>query len=230
MLNLEPCDRSAIIYANLPPPLQKLFDIANEKESSTWLSIMPLRSYGCHLHKGAFRDGLCPCYGWDPSRLPEACVCGVPFSVDHALNCPCGGLPSLPHNNLRAITASLFKEVCDNVITEPVLQPLSGETLCPHSAITDDNEGSDIKVAGMVIIIHNIHVHGYAHTPDNITLIFVTSCTQNITCTCTRNITCACTQTTRLQLTSNGSHQSPESPRDHANSCFQNEAPASHRL
>ena len=69
--------------------------------------------------------------------------------------------------------------------------------------------------------------HGYAHTPDDITLIFVTSCTQNITCVCTRNITCACTQTTRLQLTSNGSHRSPESPRDHANSCFQNEAPTS---
>ena len=103
-----------------------------------------LGSHGYHLHKGAFRDGLCLCHEWDPSRPPEACVCGVPFSVDHALNCPCGGLPSLRHNNLGDITASLFKEVCHNVITEPVLQPLPGETLHPRSAITNDNAQSDI--------------------------------------------------------------------------------------
>ena len=69
--------------------------------------------------------------------------------MDHTLNCPCGGLLSLRHNNLRDITASLFKEVCHNVITEPVLRPLSGETLLrPCSAITDDNDRSDIKVDG----------------------------------------------------------------------------------
>ena len=68
--------------------------------------------------------------------------------MDHALNCPCGGLPSLGHNNLRDITASLFKVVCHNVITEPVLQPLSGETLHPRTAITDDIAQSDIKVDG----------------------------------------------------------------------------------
>ena len=60
-------DRSTIIHANLPPPLQKLLDIANEKGSSTWLSVIPFRSHGYHLHKGAFRDGLCLRYGWDPS-------------------------------------------------------------------------------------------------------------------------------------------------------------------
>ena len=34
------------------------------------------------------------------------------------------------------------------MITEPVLQPLSGEMLLPCSAITDDNARSDIKVDG----------------------------------------------------------------------------------
>ena len=46
---------------------------------------------------------------------------------------------------------------------------------------------------------------GYVHTLDDITLIFITSYTRNIICACTWNITCDCTQTTRLQLTSNGS-------------------------
>ena len=68
--------------------------------------------------------------------------------MNHTLNCPCGSLPSLRHNNLRDITASLFKEVCHNVTTEPVLHPLSGEILHPRSAITDDNAQSDIKVDG----------------------------------------------------------------------------------
>ena len=132
----------------LSPPLQKLFDSANEKGSSIWLSVLPLKSHGYHLHKGAFRDGLCLRYGWDPPHLPDQCVCGSPFSVDHAFNCPRGGFQILRHNEVRDITASLMKEVCHNVTIEPVLQPLSGETLYPRSAIVDDNARSDVRAEG----------------------------------------------------------------------------------
>ena len=48
------CDRSTIIRANLPPPLQKLLDITNEKGSSTWLSVVPLRSHSYHLYIRGF--------------------------------------------------------------------------------------------------------------------------------------------------------------------------------
>lgn len=80
--------------------------------------------------------------------LPQSCVCGTAFSVDHALNCPCGGLPSQRHNHSQDITASLMSDTCQNVSTEPVLQSLSGESLHPRSAITDYNARSDISANG----------------------------------------------------------------------------------
>ena len=141
-------EKATKVGESLSSPLQKSFDIANERGSSIWLSVLPLKSYGYHLHKGAFRDGLCLRYGWDPPHLPDTCVCGLPFSVDHAFNCPRGGFPSISHNELRDITASLMKEVCHNVTIEPILQPLAGETLHPRSAIVDDNARSDVRAEG----------------------------------------------------------------------------------
>ena len=142
-------EKATTVRESLSPPLQKLFVIANERGSSTWLSVLPLKTHGYHLHKGAFWDGLCLRYGWDPPHLPDTCVCGSSFSVDHAFNCPRGGFPSLRHNELRPdITASLMKEVCHNVTIEPILQPLSGEILHPRSAIVDDNARSDVRAEG----------------------------------------------------------------------------------
>ena len=132
-------DRATSIYSRLSPALQRLINIAQEKGSSTWLSVVPLCSHGYHLHKGAFRDALCLRYGWDPPALPSTCVCGSPFTINHALNCHCGGFSSLRHNEIRDITASLTREVCPQVCTEPPLQPLSGEVLEPRSANTEDN-------------------------------------------------------------------------------------------
>ena len=80
--------------------------------------------------------------------MPKTCVCGKDFSVSHAFNCPCGGLPSLRHNELRDTTASLMKHVCSQVTIEPCLQPLSGESLEPPSAIKEDNARSDIRAEG----------------------------------------------------------------------------------
>ena len=65
-------------------------------------------SYGFSLHKSAFRDTLCLRYGWRPSHLPSHCVCRKQFSVEHAMNCHRGGLPSIRHNEIRNITADLF--------------------------------------------------------------------------------------------------------------------------
>ena len=135
-------EKATTVRESPSPPLQKLFDIANERGSSTWLSVLLLKTHGYHLHKGAFWDGLCLRYGWDPPHLPDTCVCGFSFSVDHA---PRGGFPSLCHNELRDITASLMKEVCHNVTIKPILQPLSGEILHPRSAIVDDNARSDVR-------------------------------------------------------------------------------------
>jgi len=70
-------------------------------------------------------DALCLRYGWQPS----SCVCGKPITVhvEHAFSCPFGGFPSIRHNELWDITATLLSKVCSNVRRKPSLQPLSGE-------------------------------------------------------------------------------------------------------
>ena len=57
------------------------------------------------------------------------CVCVKNLNVEHALTCPTGGLPMLRHNDISDLTADLMTEVCNNVCTEPELQPLSGKNL-----------------------------------------------------------------------------------------------------
>ena len=57
--------------------------------------------------------------------------------------CPMGGFPTIRHNELRDITASLLSEVCHNVATEPRLQPLNGESMTHRTAITTDDARLD---------------------------------------------------------------------------------------
>ena len=96
--------------------------------------------------KSTFRDALCLRYGWEPKDLASHCICGKPFSVEHALSCPTGGFPIIRHNELRDITASLMMEVCHGVAVEPTLQTLSGEQMALCSAITTDDARVDIQV------------------------------------------------------------------------------------
>ena len=62
--------------------------------------------------------------------------------------CPKGGFPTIRHNELRDITASLLSEVCHNVATEPLLQPLSGESLIHRTTITTDDSRLDVRARG----------------------------------------------------------------------------------
>ena len=116
--------------------------------SSSWLMALPLTEHGFALHKGAFRDALCLRYGWQPPLLPSSCVCGKRFTVEHALGCPCGGYPSIRHNELRDITAELLTEVCHSVGIEPTLQPLTGEQFSYRSANVEDGARLDVVAEG----------------------------------------------------------------------------------
>ena len=64
--------------------------------------------------------------GFD-TRLPENCVCGVKFGLQHALSCKKGGFVTIRYNQVRNITATLLNEICNDVQIEPQLQILSGE-------------------------------------------------------------------------------------------------------
>ena len=133
---------------SLPNSLQHAMALAQEKGASSWLTTIPLKEFGFTLHKGAFRDSLALRYGWQPANFPTNCSYSSLFSVEHALSCPKGGIPSLGHNEVRDLTANLMAEVCHNVSIEPHLQPLSGEDLHGASANTEAGARLDVAACG----------------------------------------------------------------------------------
>ena len=141
-------DQAKEIHNHLNPKLRRSIDLAMEKGSSAWLSVLPLEDHDFYLHKGEFKDALCLRYGWSLSNTPHTCNCGTVFSVDHAMICHMGGFPTIRHNEIRDITASLLTEVCHNVATEPLMQPLTGETLTLRSANSEDGARLDIRARG----------------------------------------------------------------------------------
>ena len=110
--HLRKAQQASNINDQLPPPpqLKCSVDLATEKGSSSWLSVLPLEEHGFYLHKGEFRDTICLRYGWRPGSTPQTCNCGAQFSVDHAMICHMGGFPTIRHNEIRDITASLLTE------------------------------------------------------------------------------------------------------------------------
>ena len=111
---------SACLRVNLDHASQVSLDLATTRGASAWLSALPLTEYGFTLHKATFHDAIALRYGWPLRRTPSHCACGTVFSVDHALSCPKGGLPSLWHNEIRDLTACLLSVVCHHVQVEPV--------------------------------------------------------------------------------------------------------------
>lgn len=134
--------------ARLTPAQRRLISLAKEKGSSSWLAAIPVEEHGFFLNKGEFRDALHLRYGWDIKNAPQTCICGVSFSVDHAMICKRGGFIIMRHNEIRDITAKLLTEVCHSVATEPPLQPLSGESFSYRSAIVGAEARLDIKAHG----------------------------------------------------------------------------------
>ena len=135
-------------YNQLSSQLKRCVDLAKERGASSWLSVLPLDDHGFSLHKGGFQDAISLRYSWQLPNTPKKCNCGSVFSTDHAMICPMGGFPTIRHNELRDITASLLSNVCHNVSTESRLQPLSGESMTHRTAITTDEARLDIRARG----------------------------------------------------------------------------------
>ena len=132
---------------NLPPSLERSRQANEEKGASAWVTALPLTRHGLALHKGSFRDALCLRYGWPLPYMPEKCVCDAPFNANHALVCKFGGYTTIRHNEIRDLTASLMREVCNNVSTEPPLQALTGEAL-PRSSNQQNEARLDVRARG----------------------------------------------------------------------------------
>ena len=129
-----------LLSDRLSPHLKRVLDAASERGASSLLTTLPIAGHGFALSKGEFRDAMCLRFGWQPVNLPQTCVCAKSFSVEHAFSCPCGGFPSICHNDIRDLTAKLLSEVCNDVCVEPALQPLAGEPL--RYATTNGEDGA----------------------------------------------------------------------------------------
>ena len=100
-----------------------------------------------------------------PPLLPSNCVCGKKFTVEHALGCPCGGFPSIRHNELRDITAELLTEVCHCVGVEPTLQPLTGDQFFYRSANVEVGARLDVVAEGFWVADRRLTLMSRFSTP-----------------------------------------------------------------
>ena len=139
------------VKSQLDPRRAKIYEAITEKGASSWLNSLPLKDHDFHLDKQTFWDSIHLRYGVDLNRLPVKCVCNSDFSVEHALNCKLGGFVSTRHNEVRDFTAQILSEVCNDVAIEPLLTPLTGETLKYKSGNTEEHARLDVSARGVWI-------------------------------------------------------------------------------
>ena len=131
-----------------PRKTQRAFDLATEKGSSAWLTVLPLQDLGFNLNKREFRDAVKLRYDWPVEGIPSTCACGEAFTVDHSMICKLGGFITQRHNELRDLEAEFLSMVCSDLEIEPLLQDISGEHLNRGS-----NKAQDARL--------DIHARGF---------------------------------------------------------------------
>jgi len=145
--NIQLKERIAAVDESLAPETRRIIHQCREPGASNWLSALPLEKHGFNLNKSEFRDALALRYNQHINNLPSFCACGDKFGVTHAMNCKKGGFVNARHDNIRDFESSLLSKVCNDVETEPHLQPITSEQL-PRSANTDNNARLDIRARG----------------------------------------------------------------------------------
>ena len=81
-----------------------------------------------HSNTCNYRDALSLHYGLLPLKLATV----EPHFQLTSNGEPYWGFPTICHNEVCDLTATLLTEVCHNVATEPPLQPITTETF-PHA-------------------------------------------------------------------------------------------------
>ena len=140
--------RTERIKEMAPRKTQRGLDLATEKGSSAWLTVLPLQDLGFNLNEREFRDAVKLRYDWPVEDIPFTCACGEAFTVDHSMICKLGGFITQRHNELRDLEAEFLSMVCSDVEIEPVLQDISGEHLNRGS-----NKAQDARL--------DIHARGF---------------------------------------------------------------------
>ena len=80
------------VKSRLDPLLQRIVGLNSMKCSFLWLTALPIQEQGFRLNNQEFWDALNLRFGWQLYDVSIHCVCGTPFSVDHAMVCRHGDL------------------------------------------------------------------------------------------------------------------------------------------
>ena len=141
-------ERQEYVNGRLNEKMRRVVQLAAEKGASTWLTSLPLKSFGFRLNKQQFQDALCMRYDLKLRDVPRACSCGEEYSINHCLTCKRGGYVNIRHNAVRDTFAELLQEICGDVKVEPQLLPVTGEVL-PASANDEDGARADVSAIGL---------------------------------------------------------------------------------
>ena len=99
--NKELEHRAERIKEMAPRKTQRALDLATEKGSSAWLTVLLLQDLVFDLNKREFRDPVKLRYDWPAEDIPSTCACGEAFTIDHSMICKLGGFVTQRHNELR---------------------------------------------------------------------------------------------------------------------------------
>ena len=102
-----------------------LHRMKRKRKSGRWLTAMPDSLNGTELCRDEFRDNLRLRYNLQPKHLCERCDgCGAKFTVGHALDCKCGGLVMIRHNDVTHAWGGMMKSALGNaaVTYEPLIE------------------------------------------------------------------------------------------------------------
>ncbi len=135
-----------IILELVSDDLKRYIELATEKGAGSWLTALPMQSFGYDLNKQEFRDGICLRYGWRIPNTPTHCTCDKKNTVDHILNCKLGGFVISRHDVIRDMEAEFLREVCKDVKIEPALLPVGNVVLHGNTA---DNARLDTSAVGL---------------------------------------------------------------------------------
>ena len=129
--------------------LKKCIAIATGKGASAVFNTSPQEQYGFAIKAKRDYNDLCRMrYHLPLLSLPEKCVCGERYSLDHSQICRCGGLVNERHDDVKKLFALECRRVFSDVGLEPMLAPLEGEeaTFRYKTANRKDDARSDVRV------------------------------------------------------------------------------------
>ena len=81
-----------------PQKVQRGLEVAAEKGSSVWLTVLALHEMCFNLNKREFRNAIKLRFDWPVDDIPSTWVWGDIFTVDHAMICNRGGFITQRHN------------------------------------------------------------------------------------------------------------------------------------